>query len=218
MRAEAALVWALVARPNVLVGIPATSAGVIAIEELIAAGVSVEATMILAAAVRRGRRGICAWDRAADRVGRPACGLLGRRLGAVPDRRGEHQLHADVAADPARLRRSEHHRAQLEGEFRRFMPDQSPACAARLDAFFGQWFDTAFPPGGGVNRLQLTGPGACRTRVLRRERRLHRASGRRRDGRTERERGHRQRWARRRRRPGAARCGVVAHHRWPERA
>jgi hypothetical protein len=26
------------------------------------------------------------------------------------------------------------------------MPDQSPACAARLDAFFGQWFDTAFRP------------------------------------------------------------------------
>jgi hypothetical protein len=39
------------------------------------------------------------------------------------------------------------------------MPNQSPACAARLDQFFGQWFDTVFPPGGGANRPQLTGPG-----------------------------------------------------------
>lgn len=49
--------------------------------------------------------------------------------------------------------------AQLEGEFHRFMPDQSAACAARLDQFFAQWFDTAFPAGGGANRPQLTGPG-----------------------------------------------------------
>jgi hypothetical protein len=39
------------------------------------------------------------------------------------------------------------------------MPDQSAACSARLDAFFTQWFDTAYAPGGGANRPQLTGPG-----------------------------------------------------------
>ncbi|HEY7621497.1 MAG TPA: M1 family aminopeptidase [Solirubrobacteraceae bacterium] len=49
--------------------------------------------------------------------------------------------------------------AQLEAEFQRFMPNQSAACAARLDQFFGQWFDTPFAPGGGANRPQLTGPG-----------------------------------------------------------
>ena len=48
---------------------------------------------------------------------------------------------------------------QLEAEFQRFMPNQSASCSARLDQFFTQWFDTVFPPGGGDNRPQLTGPG-----------------------------------------------------------
>jgi hypothetical protein len=48
---------------------------------------------------------------------------------------------------------------QLEAEFQRFMPNQSAACSARLDQFFGQWFDTVFTPGGGANRPQITGPG-----------------------------------------------------------
>jgi peptidase M1-like protein len=48
---------------------------------------------------------------------------------------------------------------QLEAEFHGFMPNQSAACSTRLDQFFGQWFDTVFPPGGGANRPQLTGPG-----------------------------------------------------------
>ena len=48
---------------------------------------------------------------------------------------------------------------QLEAEFHAFMPDQSAACSARLDEFFTQWFDTVYPPGGGANRPQLTGPG-----------------------------------------------------------
>ena len=48
---------------------------------------------------------------------------------------------------------------QLEAEFHAFMPDQSAACSARLEEFFTQWFDTVYPPGGGANRPQLTGPG-----------------------------------------------------------
>jgi len=48
---------------------------------------------------------------------------------------------------------------QLEAEFSRFMPNRSQACSTRLDQFFAQWFDTAYPAGGGANRPQLTGPG-----------------------------------------------------------
>jgi hypothetical protein len=33
------------------------------------------------------------------------------------------------------------------------------ACRARLSQFFTQWFDTAYPAGGGANRPQITGPG-----------------------------------------------------------
>jgi Peptidase family M1 domain len=48
---------------------------------------------------------------------------------------------------------------ELEAEFHTFLPNQSAACSARLDQFFAQWFDTVYPPGGGANRPQLTGPG-----------------------------------------------------------
>jgi hypothetical protein len=49
--------------------------------------------------------------------------------------------------------------AQLEAGFRQWLPSQSAACGARLDQFFGQWFDTAYPAGGGASRPQITGPG-----------------------------------------------------------
>ncbi|HZC51785.1 MAG TPA: M1 family aminopeptidase [Mycobacterium sp.] len=49
--------------------------------------------------------------------------------------------------------------AQLEAVFHAWLPNQSAACSARLDQFFTQWFDTAYPSGGGANRPQLTGPG-----------------------------------------------------------
>jgi len=32
------------------------------------------------------------------------------------------------------------------------------ACRARLSQFFTQWFDTAYPAGGGQHRPQITGP------------------------------------------------------------
>ena len=49
--------------------------------------------------------------------------------------------------------------AQLEAGFRNWLPNPSPACQARLATFFRQWWDTAYPPGGGQNRPQITGPG-----------------------------------------------------------
>jgi Peptidase family M1 domain len=49
--------------------------------------------------------------------------------------------------------------AQLEAAFHRWMPNQSRACQSRLSEFFTEWFDTAYPGGGGANRPQITGPG-----------------------------------------------------------
>jgi hypothetical protein len=48
---------------------------------------------------------------------------------------------------------------RLEASFADFLPHPTRACRARLGRFFTQWFDTAYPPGGGANRPQLTGPG-----------------------------------------------------------
>jgi hypothetical protein len=49
--------------------------------------------------------------------------------------------------------------AQLEAGFRHWLPSRSAACGGRLGEFFRQWFDTAYPPGGGANRPAVTGPG-----------------------------------------------------------
>jgi hypothetical protein len=48
---------------------------------------------------------------------------------------------------------------QLEAVFAEALPNQSPGCHARLTQFFGEWFDTAYAPGGGAQRPQITGPG-----------------------------------------------------------
>ena len=48
---------------------------------------------------------------------------------------------------------------QLEAGFQHWLPNHTAACHARLTQFFTQWFDTAYPTGGGANRPQLTGPG-----------------------------------------------------------
>jgi hypothetical protein len=50
-------------------------------------------------------------------------------------------------------------KAQLEAAFHRWMPDQSASCSLRLDAFFTQWFDTAYPASSGATKPQITGPG-----------------------------------------------------------
>jgi hypothetical protein len=49
--------------------------------------------------------------------------------------------------------------SQLEAGFRHWLPSKSAACRARLSEFFTQWFDTAYPTGGGTNRPAITGPG-----------------------------------------------------------
>ena len=48
---------------------------------------------------------------------------------------------------------------QLEAAFAAWLPVQSQACQTRLSQFFGQWWDTAYPKGGGVNRPTISGPG-----------------------------------------------------------
>jgi hypothetical protein len=48
---------------------------------------------------------------------------------------------------------------QLESEFTSFLPVQSRSCRTQLAQFFTQWWDTAYPPGGGDNRPQITAPG-----------------------------------------------------------
>lgn len=50
--------------------------------------------------------------------------------------------------------------AQLEQAFGEALPNPSPVCQARLGAFFSEWFDTAYAPGGGSHgRPRITGPG-----------------------------------------------------------
>jgi aminopeptidase N len=48
---------------------------------------------------------------------------------------------------------------QLEAAFARWLPNHSAACTSRLSQFFRQWWDTAYPKGGGTNRPRITGPG-----------------------------------------------------------
>jgi hypothetical protein len=49
--------------------------------------------------------------------------------------------------------------SELEAAFHQWLPVRSRACSHRLDQFFAEWFDTAYPPGGGANRPHVTGPG-----------------------------------------------------------
>jgi hypothetical protein len=50
---------------------------------------------------------------------------------------------------------------QLEQVVRKWLPVSSASCNARLDHFFPEWFDTAFPTGGAntMNKPTTTGPG-----------------------------------------------------------
>jgi len=49
--------------------------------------------------------------------------------------------------------------AQFEAVFRQWLPVRTSACQEHLGRFFRQWFDKAYPAGGGRHRPQLTGPG-----------------------------------------------------------
>ena len=51
---------------------------------------------------------------------------------------------------------------QLESAFQRWLPVHTRRAHARLRRFFSQWFDTAYPGGGGANRPSITGPGLAR--------------------------------------------------------
>ena len=48
---------------------------------------------------------------------------------------------------------------KLEAVFQRWLPVHTRAAHARLSRFFSQWFDTAYPAGGGSHRPTITGPG-----------------------------------------------------------
>jgi Peptidase family M1 domain len=48
---------------------------------------------------------------------------------------------------------------QLEAAFAAWLPVRGSACRTRLSQFFRQWFDTAYPAGGGRHRPVITGPG-----------------------------------------------------------
>jgi hypothetical protein len=49
---------------------------------------------------------------------------------------------------------------QLEEVFHQWLPNQSAECSSKLDTFFTQWFDTAYPtPNNATNKPQITGPG-----------------------------------------------------------
>jgi hypothetical protein len=48
---------------------------------------------------------------------------------------------------------------QFEAGFSRWLPNQSKTCRLRLATFFRQWFDIAYPAGGGAHRPGITGPG-----------------------------------------------------------
>jgi len=70
---------------------------------------------------------------------------------------------ANFAAALQQLQRTYRRRsiteAQLEAGFQAFLPTPTPACSATLMRFFTEWFDTVYPPGGGTNRPEITGPG-----------------------------------------------------------
>jgi hypothetical protein len=49
--------------------------------------------------------------------------------------------------------------AQEIAVFHKWLHNDNPACHAKLDQFFAQWWDTAYPAGGGADKPQITGPG-----------------------------------------------------------
>jgi hypothetical protein len=80
----------------------------------------------------------------------------GSVVDATPDRVGEPHDRRD----PLRLAADDDYPAELSAQ-RGHECQHLIRCqvVGRLDEFFTGWFDTAYPPGGGTNRPQLTGPG-----------------------------------------------------------
>jgi len=105
--AEAARLWAAVDRPNVMVKIPGTAAGVPAIEESLAAGININVTLLFS--VERYQTVIEAFLRGLER--RAAAGHPVRRLASVASFfvsrvDGKVDPLLDRAGDPGKLRGS----------------------------------------------------------------------------------------------------------------
>jgi hypothetical protein len=85
---------------------------------------------------------------------RPGAAYLALRQILGPDRfdAALRQLQRDYGGSSIR-------EAQLEAVFAQWLPVRSTANEQRLNQFFHQWFDTAYPAGGGANRPTITGPG-----------------------------------------------------------
>jgi hypothetical protein len=48
---------------------------------------------------------------------------------------------------------------ELEAAFTAHLPEPTSSCAGKLSEFFSEWWDAAYPPGGGANRPALTAQG-----------------------------------------------------------
>jgi aminopeptidase N len=85
---------------------------------------------------------------------RPAAAYIALRqiLGSTNFVQALHQIQRDYGGRSIT-------EPELEAIYHRWMPNKTAACQARLSSFFTQWFDTAYPAGGGANRPQITGPG-----------------------------------------------------------
>lgn len=85
---------------------------------------------------------------------RPATAYIALRqiLGATPFNRALQEIQATYGGRSIT-------EPQEEAVFHKYLPNQSAACSTKLDTFFTQWFDTAYPAGGGANKPQITGPG-----------------------------------------------------------
>ena len=91
---------------------------------------------------------------------RPGIAYIALRQILGPDR-----FRQGAAAHSANYRQRSITEPQLEAGFAAFLPKRSPRLPGRARQFFTQWFDTAYPTGGGANRPQITGPGARRRRL-----------------------------------------------------
>ena len=99
-------------------------------------------------------------SRTANTYTRPGTAYLALR---ADPRQG--QLHDAMQADPARLRRRLDHRGAARGRSSTSTCRTSPRLPARLDEFFTQWLDTAYPSGRRRQQAADHGPGPGRARL-----------------------------------------------------
>ena len=86
---------------------------------------------------------------------------------------GAPAFDAALQTHPTRARRRQHRRGATRGCLPPRDAEHAAACGSeRLDAFFAEWFDTAYPSGGGINRPQITAARSERAGFLQLDRRL----------------------------------------------